>query len=247
MISPALYLIPVPISDAAATACIPADVVALTRDIRDFVVENVRTARRMLKRFDRDFPIGECMFTELSEHTAPEEIPAMLAPLREGRPVGLMSEAGCPAVADPGASLVAAAQAAALPVRPLVGPSSILLALMGSGFNGQGFTFHGYLPVDASARIRTLKDLEADSRRTGRTQIFIETPYRNDRFLKSLTETLHPSTMLCVAADVTSPETEYLVTRSVASWRRSLPEIGKRPAIFLISASGQNPHSKTGR
>ena len=234
MISPALYLIPVPISDAPADHTIPAHVVEVSRVIRHFVVEDLRTARRMLKRFDRDFPIGECEFHELNVHTRIEDVPSLLAPLREGKPLGLMSEAGCPAVADPGASLVAVAQREGYRVCPLAGPSSILVSLMASGFNGQGFAFNGYLPVETAAKVRKIRELETLCGRTHQTQIFIETPYRNDKFLKLLADTLRPDTMLCLAADISSPGNEMIITRSAGEWKKSLPEIGKRPAIFLI-------------
>lgn len=234
MNSPALYLIPVPISDAPYDHAVPEHAVRIVKTLRHFVVEDIRTARRMLKRFDRDFPIGECEFTELNVHTAPQEIPPMLLPLREGKSIGLMSEAGCPAVADPGAELVAAAQREGLRVCPLAGASSILMSLMGSGFNGQGFAFNGYLPIETQAKVKKIKELESLCHRTGQTQIFIETPYRNDKFLKLLTETLRPETLLCVASDITSEEGEYIRTQRVREWRGSLPEIGKRPAIFLI-------------
>lgn len=234
MTESALYLIPVPISESATDHSLPENVVRIVKTLRHFVVEDVRTARRMLKRMDRDFPIGECDFTELNVHTPAHDIPAMLGPLRGGESIGLMSEAGCPAVADPGAGLVSAAQKEGLRVCPLVGPSSILLSLMGSGFNGQGFAFNGYLPIETQAKIKKIKELESLSQRTGQTQIFIETPYRNDKFLKLLSETLRPDTLLCVAADITSETGEYIKSKRVRDWRKSLPEIGKRPAIFLI-------------
>jgi len=237
MLPPALYLIPVPMADGDPENTLPAHTVGTALQIRDFVVEELRTARRTLKRFSKEFPIGECSFNELNEHTDPQDVDLMLSPLREGRPIGVMSEAGCPAIADPGATLVAAAQREGFRVVPLVGPSSIFLSLMASGFNGQGFRFNGYLPVENSAKTRKLKDLEAESQRSGMTQIFIETPYRNDKFIRQMLDTLRPDTKLCIATDITSPDTEIIRTKTIAEWKKNMPEIGKRPTIFLIHRS----------
>lgn len=177
----------------------------------------------------------EVRIVELNEHTPPGEVPRLLAPLREGRPLGLLSEAGCPAIADPGAALVEAAHAAGFRVVPLVGPSAITLALMASGLQGQRFAFCGYLPRDAGERARRIKELEQRSRREQETEIFIETPYRNDALLGALLETCAPTTSLCVAADLTLP-TESIRTQAVAAWRRSRAALGKRPAVFLLLA-----------
>lgn len=234
---PALYLIPVGISDAPPQEVLPAENLAIMSGLRHFIVENVRTARRFLRRCDHAFPIDECTFHELNGHTDLREVAGWLDPLRAGTAVGVMSEAGCPAVADPGALVVEIAQREGLRVCPLVGPSSVLLALMGSGFNGQGFSFHGYLPVAEGERLRALRRLEGDSERSGMTQIFIETPYRNNTFLKFLAEALRPDTMLCVAADLTAPGTQSIISRPAADWRRGggwIPDYAKRPAIFLI-------------
>jgi len=173
--------------------------------------------------------------TELNEHTPAANVPRLLAPLREGRPLGLLSEAGCPAIADPGAALVEAAHAAGFRVVPLIGPSAITLALMASGLEGQRFAFCGYLPREARERARRIKELEQRSRREQETEIFIETPYRNDALLGALLDTCAPATRLCVAADLTLA-TESVRTQSVADWRRSRATLGKRPAVFLLLA-----------
>lgn len=230
----ALYLVPVEISPGSSEMTIPRGNLHIVNGIRTFIVENLRTARRCLRHWDHSFPIDECTFFELNEHTRPEEVSGFLAPLRRGEPVAVMSEAGCPAIADPGADAVAMAQSEGLKVVPLVGPSSILLALMASGFNGQGFAFNGYLPVKEDERARVLKDLEGRCARTGQTQIFIETPYRNNRMVKFLSATLRPDTLLCVACDVTDPEHETILTRPASAWRGCGINFDKRPAIFLI-------------
>lgn len=230
----ALYLIPVNISDAPLRDTLPEGNIDIIKGIRHFIVENTRTARRFLKKCDPTFDIAAATFYELNGHTDPAEVGTYLEPLRGGLPVGVMSEAGCPAVADPGAAVVGIAQREGLRVVPLVGPSSILMALMASGFNGQGFTFNGYLPIDPREREKKLKELEALSRRLDMTQIFIETPYRNNRMVESLVRSLRGDTMLCVACDVTAPEGETIVSRRVAEWKGAKYDFDKRPAIFLI-------------
>lgn len=233
-LSTALYLVPVDISSAPLRDVLPEGNLDIVRSLRHFVVENVRTARRFLKRCDPSFPIGEVTFFELNRHTAPEEIPSFLEPLRRGEPMGVMSEAGCPAVADPGAAVVSLAQHEGLRVVPLVGPSSILMALMASGFNGQGFAFHGYLPIEPKERERRLRELESISRKADMTQIFIETPYRNNKMLASLTTVLHGATGICVACDITDPERESITTLPARDWKNRKYDFDKRPAIFLI-------------
>ena len=230
----ALYIIPVGISDAPLSDTLPSANVGIVRNIRHYIVENVRTARRFLKKCDRDIDIDSLTFCELNRHTEPRDVSAYLEPLRRGEPVGLMSEAGCPAVADPGAIVVGLAQREGLKVVPLVGPSSILMSLMASGFNGQGFAFHGYLPIEAAARAKAIKDLEAESARKNMTQIFIEAPYRNNKMLATLVSTLRGDTMLCVACDLTDPEHESVVSRPTSRWRGVKTDYDKRPAIFLI-------------
>lgn len=232
-ILPALYLFPVGLSDASAAEVLPQRNLQLLRQVRCFAVENLRSARRFLKSVDRSIDIDSLTFFELNEHTPAAEIPAMLAPLEKGEPMGILSEAGCPAIADPGADLVAAAQRRGLPVVPLVGPSSILLSLMGSGFNGQSFTFRGYLPVEAGRRNQTLKEMQRCIDRDRCTQIFIETPYRNNKLIAELAHQLPGGMLLCVASDVTGPR-ESIITRPLSWWAKATYDYGKRPTIFLL-------------
>lgn len=250
--SPALYLIPVNISDAPLEAVLPAEVLALLPRLHHYIVENVRTARRFLRRAHRTIDIDALTFSELNTHTDPMAVADMLAPLERGESIGLMSEAGCPAVADPGSLAVAEAQRRGFRVVPLVGPSSILMSLMGSGFNGQCFTFHGYLPIEADARARRLRELEYDTIRNGSTHIFIETPYRNNRLLQQMAETLREDTMICVAAGITDPEHESIRTMPARRWRNARYDYGKCPAIFLIGRTDtqvrkQSDSSTSGR
>lgn len=233
-LEPALYLLPVGLSDANPGDVVPQSVITTIRGISHFVVENLRSARRWIRRCDPEFNFDNVEFSELNIHTSPEEVGRMLAPLQAGQPLGVMSEAGCPAVADPGADIVAAAQRLGQKVVPMVGPSSILMGLMGSGFNGQSFCFHGYLPVDEKERRQQALRLERESRHENRTQIFIETPYRNNKLLAMMIETLSPDTQLCVACDITSPEGESIKTMTVAHWRKEKYDYGKRPAVFLM-------------
>ncbi len=201
--------------------------------MRYFVVEELRTARRFLKACDRTIDIDSLHFDILNEHTAPDSVENMLAPALEGHNIGLISEAGCPAVADPGADLVACAQRKGVEVVPLVGPSSILLSLMASGFNGQSFAFLGYLPIDGAKRKAAMKQMERDIRTRRQTQIFIETPYRNDRLIAELSDSLPPDMLLCVACDITSPG-QSIQTRPLRQWRTAGYDYAKRPAIFLL-------------
>lgn len=237
-LKPALYLIPVNISDAPLDDVIPVGNLSIVKGIRHLIVENIRTARRFLKKWDREFDIDSITFYELNGHTDPKDISSYLEPLRKGEPVGVMSEAGCPAVADPGSSVVEIAQRERLTVVPMVGPSSILMSLMASGFNGQGFAFNGYLPIDEKERLRAVRELEQISAKRGQTQIFIETPYRNNRMLKFLADNLRPDTLLCIACDITDPEKESIITRRASAWRNSKEDYDKRPAIFLIHREG---------
>lgn len=239
-IGPALYLIPTGLSDCDPSRVIPPYNTGIVSRLRHFVVENVRTARRWIRKCDPSFSFEGVEFAELNTRTPAAEVDGMLAPLRRGESMGVMSEAGCPAIADPGADIVAAAQAEGFKVVPLVGPSSILMSLMGSGFNGQSFCFHGYLPIDDKERRLALQKLERESAKENRTQIFIETPYRNDRLLSLLAETLLPDTKVCVAVDITGSR-ESIVTRTAADWKRLLAskkEAGEKhdklPAIFLL-------------
>lgn len=233
-IESALYLIPVEISDNSTEMTIPVGNLHIIKEIRTFIVENLRTARRCLRHWDHAFPIDDCTFHELNGHTPEIEISGFLDALRRGEPVGVMSEAGCPAVADPGAAVVETAQREGLKVVPLVGPSSILMSLMASGFNGQGFAFNGYLPIADDQRLKTLKELETICGRRGQTQIFIETPYRNNRLLRFLASNLKPDTLLCVACDIANPDKESIITLPASKWKNITTDYDKRPAIFLI-------------
>lgn len=246
----ALYLLPVGLSDALPESVIPSGNIEILKQLKFFVVENLRTARRWIKRCDPSFSFEGVEMIELSEHTPQREIAEMLEPLRNGNPIGVMSEAGCPAVADPGADIVAMAQSEGLKVVPLVGPSSILMSLMASGFNGQSFCFHGYLPIDEKEKRQTLLRLERESEKENRTQIFIETPYRNNKLLKLMADTLAPDTAVCVASDITDPQKESVVSKTAAKWRTADYDYAKRPAIFLIyrpNAGKPQTHSKKER
>lgn len=230
---PALYLIPVTLSDVPLSQVLPAANIDVVRGIRHFIVENVRSARRFIKKCDRDIDIDGLTFYELNCHTDPNDIASYLAPLENGEPMGIISEAGCPAIADPGADVVAIAQRRGLHVVPLVGPSSILMGLMASGFNGQSFAFLGYLPIEASARVRKFKDMEQRIMRDDQTQIFIETPYRNNALLADLKRHLPGNLRLCVASDITG-EKEHIVTRTIRQWATDKTDFGKVPTIFLL-------------
>ena len=229
---PTLYAIPTPLG-AAPERSLPASVLAQVKALRDFVAENAKSARAFLSAAGAK--PREVSIAELNEHSDLSTVQDLLQPLREGRDLGLVSEAGCPAIADPGAALVEAAQREGLRVVPLVGPSSITLALMASGLEGQRFAFCGYLPRDAAERKRRLKALERRSREERETEIFIETPYRNEAMLAALLETCEPQTRLCIAADLTLPS-ESVKTRSIAEWRRAGAPLGRRPAVFLLLA-----------
>lgn len=246
-----LFLIPVGMSDAPLSEVIPQGNIDIIKRLRFFIVENVREARRFIKRCDSAADISAMTFYELNRHTELSEVSGFLEPLRGGEDMGVMSDAGCPAVADPGALAVAIAQEEGFRVRPLVGPSSILMGIMASGFNGQGFAFHGYLPIDDAAKADMLRKLENESRRFRMTQVFIETPYRNQRLLKFMTENLGNDTRICVACDITDSEHEWIRTLSVREWHRYLSEhetmarLEKRPAVFLIYAGGKEEVQQT--
>lgn len=233
-ISAALYLIPVNMSEAPLENVLPQYNLELVRQIKYFIVENVRTARRFLKRCDKSIDIDSLTFYELNKHTDLTEVEKYLTALESGEPVGVMSEAGCPAVADPGALPVSIAQRKGYRVIPLVGPSSILMAQMASGFNGQGFSFVGYLPIEEKQRIHRIKELENDAYRKDQTQIFIETPYRNNKLLALLAKTLRPETLICVASAITDIEHESILTKSAKQWSRATYNYDKTPTIFLI-------------
>ena len=222
--------------EAAPASVLPEPNLSKIREVKHFVVENLRSARRFLKAVDRNINIDELHFEELSEHTPKDAVDEMLAPLAEGNSIGVISEAGCPAVADPGSDLVAAAQRHGYTVVPMVGPSSILLSLMASGFNGQSFTFLGYLPIEPKERNAAFREMEREVRSRRRTQIFIETPYRNNRLIAELCKALGPDTLLCVASDITGPR-ESIITLPIAKWRNRAYDYSKIPTIFLLGIS----------
>jgi 16S rRNA (cytidine1402-2'-O)-methyltransferase len=231
---PALYLIPVELGDTSQERVLPSYNREVILGIRHFIVEEVRSARRFLKRVDRDIDIDSLTFYPMGKHADAALFASYLRPLEAGEAMGVISEAGCPAVADPGADVVAIAQKKGLRVVPLVGPSSMILAVMASGLNGQSFAFHGYLPIDATERVKRLKQLEVRAQQEHQTQLFIETPYRNAKLFETLCTTLRPQTRICVAAGITTDE-EWIRTMTVAEWRRQrLPDLSKIPAIFLI-------------
>lgn len=228
-----VYLIPTVLAENE-TGCLPAYLLPAIKNCAALFVENERTARRYLKLLDKSINIDSFAWFNMKEPGAGTKA-ALLQILTEGKSAGIISEAGCPGVADPGQVLVAWAQEAGAMVKPLVGPNSILLALMASGMNGQQFTFHGYLPIEAQERIKAIKKLENDSRNTKGAQVFIETPYRNNQLMEALVKNVQPVTRICVAADLTAP-TESVQTKTAAQWSKSLPELHKRPAIFLLQA-----------
>ena len=230
-----LHLIPSPLGDNAPEEVIPATVLESLKNFNTFVVEEVRTARRYLSRAGLKGSIQNLQFFELNEHTSESEIEGYLRLFDGGNDVALISEAGLPAVADPGAQLVSLAHRHGIEVVPHVGPSSLMLALMASGLNGQSFAFCGYLPAKTDERRSRLRAIEKASASMHQTQIFIETPYRNDSLLSDILSTCRPGTRLCIAADLTMPDA-YIRTRSVSSWRKEIPIIGKRPCVFLLLA-----------
>lgn len=231
-----LYLIPVPLGPSNPAEALHPTVLAAIRPLTHFVVEQAKSARAFLKAIGTERPLQELSLVELNEHTRSSDIDRLLAPLRAGHDVGLLSEAGCPAVADPGADLVALAQREDIRVVPLIGPSSLLLALMASGLNGQRFAFQGYLPAKEAERRKALGDLESESRKRQQTQLFIETPYRNRALFDAILLTCQPGTRLCVATDLTQPG-ESVRTRSIAQWKKQAPpDLERRPTVFLLLA-----------
>jgi 16S rRNA (cytidine1402-2'-O)-methyltransferase len=234
-----LFLLPVALGETPWNTFLPQQAQEIAAGLEHFVVETARSARAHLKQLDYPRPLRETDIRELPQHTASAAdaaLDALLAPALAGHDIGLMSDAGCPAVADPGARLVARAHVLGIRVAPLVGPSSILLGLMGSGMNGQSFAFHGYLPVAEGERNERIRSLESESRTLDRTQIFIETPYRNERLFEALSEVCKPSTRLCIASELSTPA-EFLLTRSVGEWKRKPPpSLARRPTLFLLHA-----------
>lgn len=228
-----LYLIPTRLGDNAPLEVLPISIKKIIELVDDYIVENEKTARRFIKKVSASKSQPSLKISLLNKFTDPSELTSFLEACLEGKPVGLLSEAGCPGIADPGADVVKIAHEKDIQVVPLVGPSSILLALMSSGMNGQSFAFNGYLPIDKSERKSTLKRLEKLSFSQDQTQIFIETPYRNNKMLEDICNTLQPNTRLCIACDITLP-TEYIKTKSVNEWKHNTEDLHKRPAIFII-------------
>lgn len=228
-----LYLIPNHLGNPQTGITIPPDVAQITCNLEYYIVENLRTARRYLKLLDKEKDIDNSTFYLMDKHTDAGEYIQFLEPIERGYDVGIISEAGCPGVADPGAEIVKIAHRKNIEVVPLTGPSSLLLALMASGLNGQNFAFNGYLPIDKSERAKTIKQLESKSSKEDQTQIFIEAPYRNMAMVKEILKQCQPTTLLCIACDLTLPE-EFVVTLPVSDWKNQLPDLHKKPAIFLI-------------
>lgn len=226
-------MIPTTLGGEVVNDVIPANVQEIATSLRFFIVENVKSARRFLRKMDREFPIDECQFFEINKKTEASEVYRFLKPAKEGHHIGVMSDAGCPGVADPGAVIVSLAHEKGIHVQPLVGPSSILLTLMGSGFSGQNFTFAGYLPKDRKDRVRALKNFEADTYRTGTTHLFMDTPFRNMNVLEDMLNELADTTMICIASNLTFP-TEHVRTLSVKDWREHAYDLAKRPTMFAI-------------
>ena len=226
-----LYMIPIPIAEDTLDS-LSADVATHTETLRYYVVENARTARRFLRSQHAKLVLEEITFSEIDKHNG-ADFTTVTRWLKEGKDVGVMSEAGCPGIADPGAEIAAAAQQMGAEVIPVTGPNSIILALMASGLNGQSFAFNGYLPVKDPARSQRIKELENRSKKDNQTQVFIETPYRNDVLLADLLKTCQPSTRICIAKNITATDA-YIKTKTVADWKKAVPGIGKVPAVFLM-------------
>ena len=228
-----LYLIPTPLGAIPPDHALPAETLRITARLTHFIVENAKSARAFLKKVGTATPLQQLELSDLNEHTPAHALEALLTPLQAGHDVGLLSEAGCPAIADPGAPLVRLAHQRGITVKPLVGPSSIVLALMASGLVGQRFTFHGYLPAKPEARIQTIRDLERRAARDDAAQIFIETPYRNPAMLDALQMACHPDTLCSIACDLTLPG-EHIHTCRIAELRIDTPELNKRPCVFAL-------------
>ncbi|WP_158828738.1 SAM-dependent methyltransferase [Mucilaginibacter lacusdianchii] len=228
-----LYLIPVPLADDAAAQSFTPYLVHTINQISEYIVENEKTARKFLKLAGLTIPQSQLVIHDYGKHQRDNDINSFFTGLIAGKDAGLMSEAGCPGIADPGADIVAEAHRKGIKVVPLVGPSSILLALMASGFNGQSFTFHGYLPIDKAQRSKRIKDLEGAAERFKQTQLFIETPFRNNQLLEEILKTCKPNTRLCIACNLTAAD-ELVKTQTVANWKKQTPDLHKKPTIFLL-------------
>lgn len=228
-----LYLIPTTLGESAYDQVIPSFNNTILQEIDVFIVENIKTARRFIKKTAPEKVIDDLVFYEINKRTNLDMLPTFLKPIDEGKNIGVISDAGCPGVADPGADVVALAHQKNIKVMPLVGPSSILLSLMASGFNGQSFCFNGYLPKEQKDRVRKLKDLERMAIAQKQTQLFIETPYRNQHVLTDLLANCNPNTKLCIAVDITMAS-EQIATKTIAEWKNTTIDLNKRPCIFLL-------------
>ncbi|PKP43148.1 MAG: SAM-dependent methyltransferase [Bacteroidetes bacterium HGW-Bacteroidetes-12] len=228
-----LYLLPVTLGESAYDQVIPIYNNKIVQEIDVFIVENIKTARRFIKRVAPEKQIDDLVFYEINKRTNMDMLPTFLKPIFEGKNIGLISDAGCPGVADPGADVVALAHENNIKVVPLVGPSSLLLSLMASGFNGQSFCFNGYLPKEQKDRVRKLKELERIANAQKQTQLFIETPYRNQHVFDDLLLNCNPSSKLCIAVDITLPS-EQILTKTIAEWKNFKIDLTKRPCVFLI-------------
>lgn len=228
-----LFLVPNVLGEGDWQNVLPASIFQIVTGTKYFIVENIRTARRFLKQVNKEIDIDSLTFFELNKYTNDSDLPRFLEPTQKGFDIAVISEAGCPGVADPGADIVHIAHKKNIKVVPLVGPSSILLALMASGLNGQNFAFHGYLPVKPHERTRTIALLEKQTKNHHQTQIFIETPYRNNQMINDLLKTCSLSTLLCIAADITG-ENEFIETKTIKMWKNKIPDLHKIPTIFLI-------------
>jgi 16S rRNA (cytidine1402-2'-O)-methyltransferase len=236
---PSLYLIPVPISDKSPLIILSQEVLQILNSIDVFIVENINTARKFLKRAGVEINQYKPEFYILDEHTSESELSGLLLPLKEGRDIGLMSEAGMPALADPGEDFIYLAHQSGFKVIPLPGPSSIIMALIASGLNGQNFAFNGYLPVKKNDRVRIIKKLEERIYREKQTQIFMETPYRNMALLEDLIRSCNPKTLLCIATNI-SGDDEFILTKPIGYWKKKLPDIHKKPTVFILGISTYN-------
>lgn len=228
-----LYIIPSPISDNSSMKELSPQSIDILMGLDEFIVEKVRTARRFLKKAGYTAPIDNIKFHVLDKQTQESSLPLFIENARNGKSIGIISESGCPCIADPGAKIVSLAHKYGITVKPLVGPSSILLALIASGFNGQSFAFHGYLPIDGKQLQKKLKDIENLAVKNNQTQIFMETPYRNNRLIDIITSSLYPSTMLCIASELTKTN-EFIKTMSISEWKSQIPDLNKKNSVFLI-------------
>lgn len=231
-----LYLIPVPLAETAANEVLPVSVLHQVQRLQTFIVENSKAARRHIKMMVPEKVQADLKLFELNKHTEESELYSFIKPLLEGEDMGLLSDAGCPGVADPGAKIVALAHENGIKVVPMVGPSSILLAMMASGMNGQSFVFHGYIPIDKKDRKNFIKQMERISYEQNQAQLFIETPYRNNQLLDDLFQTLQPHTRLSIGANLTHPD-ELMQTKTIAQWKKNKPQLHKIPTIFILQKS----------